>query len=157
MPTYTIHEQPDASADRIDRASELLFVKDAFNWMTALFPPLGLAMSRLWLPLVAYLVFVVAGVAGLKALGMGDNAISILVVAVHIYLGFEHATLERWSLENSGWQMLGTVTGKSLDECERRFLESWLPAQPMIATNTGGQGPTAQAWRNPWSSLGQKA
>ncbi len=132
MPTYTVHEPALPDSDRVDRASELKFVKDGFSWTTALFPPLGLALGRLWLPLLAYVVFVGAAAAGLTALGVDQGWVSLLVAAVNIYLGFEHSTLERWVLDNAGWQMLGSVTGKSLSECERRFFESWLPSQPMV-------------------------
>ena len=153
MPTYTVHEPPEPGADRIDRASELKFVKDGFAWLTALFPPLGLALSRLWLPLLAYVVFAGAAVAGLQALGVDPSWLALLIAALHIYLGFEHSTLERWVLDNAGWQTLGSVTGKSLAECERRFFESWLPAQPMIATPFGRpkSGEVMPPRRMPWT------
>ena len=59
---------------------------------------------------------------------------------INIYLGFEVSTLKRWMLEQTGWQTLGVVNGNSIAECERRFFESWLPAQPII-----GQRHTARA------------
>jgi hypothetical protein len=159
LPTYTVHEPPEPDADRIDRASELLFVKDGFSWLTALFPPLGLAASRLWLPLLAYVVFAGVTVAGLHKIGVNPAVMTILILAVHIYLGFEHATLQRWILDNAGWQMLGSVTGKSLDDCERRFFETWLPDQPVIstATNKPVAGAQALTWRSSWSSLTGKS
>ena len=30
MRTYTVHEQPNPPADRIDRAEKLVFIKDGF-------------------------------------------------------------------------------------------------------------------------------
>ena len=54
MRTYTIHEQPDPAADRIDRAERLVFVKDGFSWAAALFAPIWLIVHRLWWPLVGY-------------------------------------------------------------------------------------------------------
>ncbi len=163
--TYTVHEPPEPNADRVDRGADLRFVKDGFSWITALFPPFGLAVSQLWLPLVAYIVFVGVGAVALSALGVSENWISLTMFALHIFMGFEHSTLQRWTLDNAGWNMLGTVTGKSLDECERRFFEGWLPGQPMISqpgtSRSGGDaisaGVTAGTWRNPWSRLGSKA
>jgi hypothetical protein len=32
--------------------------------------------------------------------------------------------------------MLGSVTGRNAAECERRFFETWLPSQPIIAPRT---------------------
>ena len=163
MVTYTVHEPAEATADRVDRGAELRFVKDGFSWITALFPPFGLAASQLWLPLVAYIVFVGVGAVALSALGVSENWISLAMLALHIFMGFEHSTLQRWTLDNAGWNMLGTVTGKSLDECERRFFESWLPGQPMIsqpsaaAISAGGERvaqSVVDAWRaRPDSSM----
>ncbi|MBR2535002.1 MAG: DUF2628 domain-containing protein [Hyphomicrobium sp.] len=159
MQTYTVHEPPNAGADRIDRASELRFVKDGFAWTTAIFPPLGFAMSQLWIPLVAYLVLVGAAASALSKLGVSEGAISIFVMALQIFLGFEHSTLQRYMLERDGWTMLGTVSGKSLAECERRFFEQWLPSQPMIAT--AGAAPATSvrpgSWLAPWKNAGHKA
>lgn len=157
MPTYTVHEPADPGADRVDRASELKFVKDGFSWLTALCPPLGFAASQMWLPLAAYVVFVGASGALLVWLGVNESWLSLLFVALSVYLGFEHSTVERWVLDNSGWQMLGSVTGKSLAESERRFFETWLPSQPLIATGAGtGSGKTRTGEvlppkRLPWS------
>lgn len=159
MKTYTVHEPPNGGADRIDRASELKFVKDGFSWMTALFPPLGFAMSQLWIPLVVYLVVVGAAGAALKALGVGEGGISIFVLALQILLGFEHSSLQRWMLDRAGWTTLGTVTGKSLAECERRFFEQWLPSQPMITTSSTApaNSVTPGSWLAPWKNAGHKA
>ena len=158
MQTYTVHEPSQPDADRVDRASALKFVKDGFSWITAFCPPLGLAMSGLWLPLLAYVVFVSAAVALLMALGVSEAWLSLLVIALNVYLGFEQSTLQRWMLDNAGWSMLGSVTGKTLAECERRFFESWLPGQPMIASTYGRpkNGDVLPPRRTAWSPFSQK-
>jgi hypothetical protein len=130
--TYTVHEPPAPQADRIDRADELRFIRDGFSWPAAIFPPLGLAMKGLWTAAVAYLVFMTAAVAGLHAIGVNDDLVPVVVLALNVYLGFEASTLERWSLDNDGWQMLGAVTGRDIADCERRFFENWMPSQPLI-------------------------
>ncbi len=136
--TFTVHEASAPPADRVDRADALEFVKDGFSWLTAIFPPLGFAGQSLWLPLTAYAVGVSALVAGLGAVALDPAWISLIVTALNIYLGFELSTIKRWSLDQDGWRMLGTVTGKNLDECERRFMESWLPSQPTMTTSRDG-------------------
>ena len=133
--TYTVHEPASPQGDRLDRADELQFVKDGFSWLTALFPPLGYAANSLWLPALAYLVFVSALLWALTKLGVSETQICLFVMALNIFLAFELSTLKRWSLDTGGWTTLGTVSGRSLAECERRFLESWLPAQPIIQSN----------------------
>jgi hypothetical protein len=54
------------------------------------------------------------------------------VLALNLAVGLEAGPLRAWSLARRGWQHLGAVTGKSLPECERRFIAAWLPAQPVL-------------------------
>jgi hypothetical protein len=136
--TYTVHEPPDPSSDRVDRGVELEFIKDGFSWLTAICPPLGFVAHGLWLFALAYFVGAAALGWALAALKLGPQATGLVFLAVNIFLGFEISTLKRWMLEQTGWQALGVVTGKSIAECERRFFESWLPAQPIIAAGTTG-------------------
>jgi Protein of unknown function (DUF2628) len=158
LKTFTVHEQPEPTADRIDRASELKFVKDGFAWLTGFFPPLGFIASQMWLPLLAYIVFTGVIGAALYKLGVGESSLTLASFALNLYLGFEHSTLQRWMLDNAGWTTLGSVTGKSLDECERRFFENWLPSQPLIQQGPGLQsfgktksGEVLPPKRMPWS------
>ncbi len=130
--TYTVHEPPETAADRVDRASDLLFVKDGFHWLTALCPPFGMLIKRLWLELLGY-VLIVSAIAGLLGwIGINASWIALLVMAFNFYLGFEVSSLERSHLDRNGWRTLGSVTGRNLAECERRFFETWLPDQPII-------------------------
>lgn len=135
MVTYTVHEPPHPSADRVDRADELRFIKDGFSWLTAVLPPLGLAAKGLWLPLLAFIaaIGIISGL--LSAIGADQGWIGLLVTALGVYLGFEVSTIERAMLDRSGWRMLGTVTGRNIADCERRFFESWLPDQPVVTVN----------------------
>jgi hypothetical protein len=58
--------------------------------------------------------------------------------AVHLLIGFEADEIHRLTLEQRGWQMIGSVTGSTPLECERRFFDIWLPAN---AVRIGGAGP----------------
>ena len=138
--TFTVHEPAAPSADRVDRADELKFVKDGFSWATALLPPLGFAMKELWWAALAYIVFMSAFIAGLVALHVSDELVGLLVLAIHVFLGFEASSIERWFFDNKGWSNIGSVTGRNLAECERRFFEAWLPAQPVISASKSGSG-----------------
>jgi hypothetical protein len=143
LATYTVHEPPSPAADRIDRADELTFVRDGFSWPTALFPPLGFASVGLWPWVIGYFLVVGALAGMLAALGMGPMWISLLATALNIYLAFEVSTIQRWTLDRRGWKTVGTVNGKTLDECERRFMESWLPEQPPIVASSRDDQTTA--------------
>ena len=146
MATYTVHEPPNPEADRLDRADELQFVKDGFSWTTAFFPPLGFALQRLWLAALGYLVLASLAFWLLAKAGLTNSQISIAVMALNLYLGFEVSSLKRWSLDRKGWQTIGTVTGRNLVDCERRFLESWLPAQPVITSRKAESPAVPSRW-----------
>lgn len=136
MLSYTVHEPPDSPPDRTDRAEGLVFVRDGFSWTAALFAPLWLIGHRLWWPLLGYLVL--SGLLGSLATTVDTAWTTLATIALHLLIGFEADTLRRWSLERRGWHTIGSVTGRTADECERRFFDLWLPAQPDAAPAPGG-------------------
>jgi len=133
---YTVHEPADPPADRVDRAEALRFVRDGFSWAAALFAPLWMIARRLWLALVVYLIGVGALGILLSAIGASDEIRTVVLLAVHVLIGFEADEIERWTLARNGWQTIGSITGESALDCERRFLDAWLPNQPMLRPET---------------------
>jgi hypothetical protein len=136
MLTFTVHEPPNPPADRVDRAESLVFVKDGFGWIAALFAPLWLLAYRLWWPLLGFVVLSAAFELAKRAAGLDPRWIGLAVLALNVLIGFEADTLRRWALERRGWRTLGSVSGKTAAECERRFFEAWLPSQPIITPRT---------------------
>lgn len=127
---FTVHEPPGPPLDRIDHAASLAFVRDGFSWGAALFSPFWLAVKGQWAALVAYLTVVIAASAVLWSFNLLETWFSLLIIGLNIYLGFEASTLERMWLGFRGWKHVGTVAGRNLPECERRFFETWLAAYP---------------------------
>lgn len=140
MSLYTVHEPPHPAIDRIERAEEMLFLKDGFEWAAFAMAPVWLLMNRLWLGLALYVGAAAAIVAGAHALELDPGWISVAIVGLHAVLGYEAHALQVMDLERRGWVQAGSVLGASEPECERRFFESWLPTQaplrhhPSVAT-----------------------
>jgi len=133
MLTFTVHEPPNPPADRVDRAEAVVFIKDGFAWMAAIFAPFWMLAHRLWWPLLGY-VALAGGFELLKlAFGIDQRWTGLAAFALNLLVGFEADTLRRWSLQRRGWRDLGCVSGKTAAECERRFFDAWLPSQPIIA------------------------
>ena len=133
MMTYTVHEPPGTSADRIERAEALVFVRDGFSVFAALLTPFWMLANRLWLALAGYLAAVLL-IGGLIAvLGIDQDMAGWILFAGHLIVGFEADSIRRWSLKRQGYAMLGSVNGRSTDDCERRFFETWLKDQPFLA------------------------
>lgn len=136
MRVYTVHESADPPSDRLDRAAAMRFVRDGFSWTAALFTPLWLLMRGFWLALIAYLIVAMALGIGSQVLGLDETIRTLLAIALHVLIGFEAGTIERWTLRRRGWQMVGTVSGRDVVECERRFFDAWLPHQPLFRPET---------------------
>ncbi len=149
---YTVHEPPQPPLDRIDRAASLVFVRDGFSWGAALFSPVYLAVTGQWLAFVSYLAIVAAASGVLWSLGLLMTWLPFLILGLNLYLGFEVSTLQRMWLNARGWTELGTVSGRNLPECERRFIETWLSTAP-----AGFATPVSEAepgfWGASWRRL----
>jgi len=156
MRTYTVHEPPAPPADRIDRAERLVFIEDGFSWTAAFLGPIWMLAHRLWWPLVAFLVVGAAIEATGRLAGLDQRWGGLAFLALNILVGLEADTLRRWTLERRGWRTLGTVSGRTRLECERRFFEAWLPGQPIIAPAGPAATPSAGGRRG-WWRLGRLA
>lgn len=131
--SYTVHEMPHPPVDRVDRAEALRFIKDGFEFSAFVFAPLWLLAQKLWLGVLGYLVAAAAIVLANEYAFLPDSAALVLMIGLHLIVGLEGDALARLDLERRGWTTLGSVNGLSRLECERRFLETWLPAQPIFA------------------------
>jgi hypothetical protein len=164
---YTVHESANPTSDRLDRAEGLRFVRDGFTWSAAIFTPLWLLVRGFWLALAIYLIVTAAVAFGVTALGLGDQVHTLIMIGLHLLIGFEADTIERWTLKRRGWEMIGSVSGRDIAECERRFFDSWLPDHPMLRPETlslsqitgsgtastrlgGGTAQRSGGWRSPF-------
>ena len=147
MLSFSVHEPPLPPADRLDRATSLVFIKDGFSWPAALFAPLWMLYYRLWWLLGGYFALSAALQLAGSILRVNQIWLALAVAGLHLLIGLEAAPLRIWSLGRRGWKNLGSVTGKTLAECERRFFEAWLPSQPIIAVHAPQQGDRGGWWR----------
>jgi len=153
MITFTVHEPPHPPADRIERAAGMAFVRDGFSWSAALFTPLWMLVHRLWWPLAAYLGITAAIELAREGLGLHSGWLTLATLALSLLIGLEAGTLRRWSLDRNGWTPLGTVSGRTTEDCERRFFTAWLTHPPAASPPASDDTPTAGARRSLLSAL----
>ena len=147
MVIFNVHEPPNVSANRLESAEQLVFVKDGYAWLAALVPPLWLLWKRMWLEFAIY-----AGSTGLLVWLLtsagATNVSNALLLIIQIVFGFEAGALYSASLERRGWRLVGTVSGRNAEDAERRFLEAWLPTRTEIPQTVGSVDPasTRETW-----------
>jgi hypothetical protein len=130
-----------------------------------LFAPFWMALNGLWLVLAGYLVLVAGLSLLLAATGVASHWIALTMLALHVVIGFEAASLKRWTLERRGWRFISSVAGRSAEDCERRFFEAWLPKEPFLdggrlaapaSTLSGAEAPLFSRSTRPWWRFGSK-
>src|SRR3954470_12677008 len=128
MPVFTVHAPvtSDAGARATDR---FVFVRDGFHFWAAVAGVLWLIWHRLWLALIGWIVVMVAVDVGLAALGAGRNAIFLVNVLLALLMGFEAASLRRWTLSRRNWRQLDIVVADNREAAERRFFDRWIAEQ----------------------------
>ena len=155
MPVYTVHAPLTGGAD-LAAADRFTFVRDGFHFWAALLGGLWLAWHRLWLALLGWIVFMVAVDLGMLKLGVGGGTILVVDLLLALLLGFEAASLERWTLSRRNWRQLDVVVADDAEAAERRFFERWSAKQralnrDQLTVDRGAPPPTRDIPGQPFS------
>lgn len=111
---------PPAAAGEDPAAEEIVFLRDGFSIPAFIFGPLWLVWNRAWLAAALWTAaLVILGVG--TALGVSNNAMPIVSLAMAAALGFEGPRLLAWSLEQRGYFEQSVVQGDDLGEAEEVF------------------------------------
>jgi hypothetical protein len=125
MTVYTVHEPPPREGRADPDTDRFVFVRDGFYFWAFLFGPLWMIWRRLWLVLLVYLIVTVGLQVGLHALGVSGGVKFTVGFLIALLVGFEAATLRRWTFWRRGWRNPGVVVASDLETAERRFFDSW--------------------------------
>jgi hypothetical protein len=125
MTVYTVHEPPPRKNEDTADPDRFVFVRDGFYFWAFLLGPLWMLWRRLWLVLLLYVVATTAVQAALWALGMSAAVMFTVGFLISLLVGFEAASLQRWTYARRGWNNVGVVVAPDLESAERRFFDSW--------------------------------
>jgi hypothetical protein len=144
MPTYTVHEPPPRKGEATSSPDRFVFVRDGFYFWAFVLPPLWLLLHRLWLALTIYVGLTALLGVGLWLVGVSSTAQFLASVLIALLIGFEAATIWRWTLGRRGCKTLGFVIGENAELAERHFYAAWAkraeppasftPPEPQYAT-----------------------
>jgi hypothetical protein len=155
MPVYTVHA-PIAVDSGLRATERFAFVRDGFHFWAALLGPVWLIWNRLWLALLGWIVVIVVMEVGMTSLGAGPTAIFFADVLVALLMGFEAASLRRWTLSRRNWRQLDIVVADDEEQAERRFFDRWTAKQRALndqpAVDRGGPPPTRDVPGQPFSA-----
>ena len=108
MPVYTVHA-PVMSDMGVRAADRFAFVRDGFHFWAALLGPVWLLWHGLWLALIGWIVVMAAVGFGMSMLGPAGNAIFFVDLVLALLMGFEAASVRRWTLSRHKWRQLDIV------------------------------------------------
>jgi hypothetical protein len=129
MAVYTVHAPTvPAEGASTPRPEQFVFVRDGFSFPALMFGALWMLRHRMWLVLLGYIVLAVALASVLGLYGSASVAF-IVWTLLALLIGFEAATLRRFTLARRGFRMVGLVVGDDLDLAERRFFDAWVRKQ----------------------------
>jgi hypothetical protein len=129
MRVYTVHEPPLGKRETAPDPVRFVFVRDGFSFWALLLGPIWMLRHRMWLVLIGYLVLMTALFFALRAAGASANVILIADVMVALLIGFEAATLRRFTLGRRQYRQVGLVVGDNIETAEQRFFDAWVPQQ----------------------------
>ena len=125
MAVYTVHEPPLKGDETEPNPERFEFVRDGFYFWAFLLTPLWMLRHRLWLTLLLYILVIGALQVGLTLAGASPMVKSSVSLLVSLLIGFEAATLRRWTFNRRRWRNVGVVVGDDFEAAERRFFDAW--------------------------------
>jgi hypothetical protein len=126
MAIYTVHEPPRKAEGAAPDPERFVFVRDGFAFWAFLLTPLWMLWHRLWLVLLGYVLVMIALQVGLGALGTSPTVMSAVGLLMSLLVGFEAATLRRFTLARRRWKTVGIIVGDDAESAERRFFDAWM-------------------------------
>ena len=150
MPVFTVHaprmEATNANNAGVRASDKFEFVRDGFHIWAALAGLVWLVWHRLWLALIGWIIVIIAIEVGMAALGAGRGTILLADLLIALLMGFEAASLRRWTLSRRNWRQLDIVVADDEESAERRFFDRWTAKQRILndqsAVDRGAPPPT---------------
>jgi hypothetical protein len=153
MPVYTVHAPVTDNAD-FRATDRFTFVRDGFHVWAAFLGVVWLAWHRLWLALIGWIILMIAVDIAMVRLGVGGTAILLVDLLLALLLGFEAASLKRWTYSRRNWRQLDIVVADDEEAAERRFFDRWTAKQRVndqLAVDRGAPPPTRDIPGQPFS------
>ena len=134
MPTYTVHA-PSGGAN-LRALDKFAFVRDGFHFWAFVFGPIWFAWHRLWLATLGWVILMIAVEIALFRLGAGRAAVALADLVLALLIGFEAASVRRWTLSRHRYRQLDIVVANNEEQAERRFFDRWIVGRGDISADS---------------------
>jgi hypothetical protein len=124
MAVYTVHEPPPRRYETEADPERFTFVRDGFSFWAFLLGPLWMIWHRMWLVLLGYVVTIAALTGLVRLLNLSDLVAVTIGLLLALLIGFEAATLRRFTLARRRWHNVGVIVGDDVELAERRFFDA---------------------------------
>ena len=156
MPVYTVHAPVADGTEARSAGDRFVFVRDGFHFWAFLLGPLWLAWHRLWLALIGYIATMIGVAVALSLLRAGAGTRFTVMLLIALLMGFEAASLWRWTVSRRKWRQLDVVVADDAETAERRFFDCWTSKQGNVgndqpAVDRGAPPPTRDIPGQPFS------
>lgn len=129
MAVYTVHGlRPDIYTAR--PGDRVVFIRDGFYFWAFAAGLIWLVWHRLWLALLGYIVVLIAVTFALALAGVFSGARLTVMLVISLLVGFEAASLWRWTLSRGKWRQLDIIVADDQEAAERRFFDHWTEQRP---------------------------
>ena len=149
MPVYTVHAPVAGGTEARSATDRFVFVRDGFHFWAFLLGPL-------WLALIGYIAVWVGVAVALTLLHAGAGTRFTVMLLIALLMGFEAASLWRWTVSRRKWRQLDVVVADDEETAERRFFDRWTSSQRGLsndqsAIDRGAPPPTRDIPGQPFS------
>jgi hypothetical protein len=155
MPVYTVHAPRAASRGVAAATDKFVFVRDGFHFWAFVAGLIWLIWYRLWWALLGYVVLSIVGEIALSMLGAGAGTRLVVMLLFALLMGFEAASVRRWTLSRGKWRQLDIVVADDAETAERRFFERWTARRDVsndpVGVDRGAPPPTRRVPGQPFS------
>jgi hypothetical protein len=125
MATFTVHT-PARAGDALS-PEKVAFLRDGFSGWAFLFGPLWLAWNRAFIAAGVWLALVLLADVAAAELGLGEESLFFINLALGLALGFEGSRVVAWTLARRGYSEESVVVGSDVTEAEMAFFHNWRP------------------------------
>ncbi len=130
MTGYSVYLPKQKGFAALEKVDRLVFVKEGFAWFAVLSPLLWALYHRLWTVALGILGIMLLLNGMVSLMGLGSVQQIIFTLILNVAFAIEATRIRKWVLEQQhGYRFEGFVTGQDETDCQRRFLQNWLPSR----------------------------